>query len=532
MEPSREIPGPSQAFALPAVGLQLSLSSQPVAASGTQTVANQPAVKSIKTQLHQRANRIGKLEQRIGKLQAGMQEVSATWPSHVQELAQTLQTDFQKCQDFQSQASQELTTLQAELQSLLTQGLDQEIPDRRVSQPVLPIAESPASPSVTSLLPQVYAAISQLQAHGLIQVNMPAVVQSPMDCTDPPQPVVQTPVVSSFSQAAPSVYSQQPVGQASVHPSVGFVQQPQQVQPPGIVQPPQLDLMTHGFFQAIQAMQLPVQSPNPGTMQLQEPAQNMAPMQPPVHKIPDLHEPMTPPPGNWTLPQSPPAEPNHVPLIGAAQTEAPQESVQMFPNPLYKARAQDQTPCQQLAAGKPIQAMKQAVEEATAAMVQMHSVSTFAELPPQVQQQLNNFAVQQEYCRQQLAQIVPAKYGAMTPPPKHRTQQSPTIGPQGVEGMPTPLQMPPSHPPQGQDAFSVKSSPAQVLGMSASPPGQRTPKIAKVDAGHVHQQPAVNKDGVETVPIPLSPTASQASMVPTEIADDEWHGPQSAAPLG
>ena len=328
-------PGLIQEFQLPAVGLQLSQSSQSAASSGVPTSDKQPALKSIKTQLHQRANRIGKVEQRIEKLQAGIQEVSQSWPAHVQELSQTLQSDFQRCKEFQDRATQELPNLQTDLQGLLTQRLDQEIPVSMPTQPILPVSEHHGEQNMNSLMPQVYAAISQLQAQGFIQVNMPLPEQSPMDCTELPKPRVHTPVGSFLSQAPSAVYSQVPVVQPSMHPTVG--PQPCQVFPAHFpVQPSQVNPAANGFFQHAHVMPMPAPTLPfahvPVQVQPADAGHTM--MQATASPVPQ--RPMSPPPGDWNSPSQKNHGHSSLPAQSASQTEALPVQEQMYPNPLYK----------------------------------------------------------------------------------------------------------------------------------------------------------------------------------------------------
>ena len=82
-------------------------------------------MKSLKTTLHQKAYRIGKIEARIRKLESALSDVQAKWPEHVQRAQQQLRTDYGKYLQFQQVASIELAELRQELQqlSLLGQGV-------------------------------------------------------------------------------------------------------------------------------------------------------------------------------------------------------------------------------------------------------------------------------------------------------------------------------------------------------------------------------------------------------------------------
>ena len=395
-----------QEFALPEIGFSSSQSSQPGTSVGGQSKGTPPVVKSIKTQLHQRANRIGKVEQRISKLQDGLATVAQEWPLHVQEIQHSLQSDLEKCKEFQDRASQELTSLQTELQGLLHQSLEPDRPVEHAAPPVLPISEPNPGHIAPSLLPQVYAAISQLQAQGLIQVNFPQVGPVPMDCTEQRTPFVQSPVDSFPAQVVTPSPVQHPVGLASMHPSVG-AHLPYQVAPPqGFVQPSPVHLTANGLTKPATHVPQQVQLPVRDTAVEQPSPPSFGAMTPQARQhVPP--EPMTPPPGNWNSPgaYAPQTEPLPMPNAPWQEGQAVQDN--MFPNPLYKPKTPVQQPVQtQVAQQTDVansHAMDQAVADATTAMMQFYAVPSHADLPPQVQQQLSNFAAQQEYCRQQIA---------------------------------------------------------------------------------------------------------------------------------
>lgn len=117
-------PDTADSFHVPAVGFVFSGS----ASSTMGQPDNKPPglnaqQKSLRSLLHQRANRIGKVESRIRKLQAALKEVQTTWPAYVQQVTQKLTQEHTKMMEFQQRATNELTELQQEMQSLLTQQL-------------------------------------------------------------------------------------------------------------------------------------------------------------------------------------------------------------------------------------------------------------------------------------------------------------------------------------------------------------------------------------------------------------------------
>ena len=539
-------------FMLPNLGFSLPQSSQSGAAGSEVPVVPQTASKSIKTQLHQRANRIGKVENRIQRLQQGLNEVSQSWPAHVQEKTQSLQNDYQKCLTFQNQASKELESLQQELQGLLHQRLDQEVHCKEMTNLVDQPQEEVAGSSGNDVLPQVLSIISQLQAQGIIQVNAPVSGMAPMDCTEIPASVVQNPT-GHFPQVVPTRV-QTPhmmVGPQPLHPmhsSVGMPL-PYQVPPPmAPVQPPignQPD-MHHAMpvgAQYVPNMLPQSQTQDPNLQFRQGPNMSYA------HVMQCIPDPMTPPPGNWAAPQTPPQMPSNTGSTQASVTASPQPSVGnshgpkyvlpiaqtsnqhdgnvMFPNPLYKPPATlSQSGTEQPSHPKGDQvSTEQAIATATTALLNMYSVQTPAQLPADVQNQLQAFAAQQEYCRQQIAQFT--QNGRTAEVPKTpETKLNPQTPPRsnGAQVPTTPV---------FPDAMSINSSPEKMPEMSASPQGQRTPKIPKSVPGNIHEQPTVaTQENGETIPIPLSPCQSQASMVPTEIAESEWHGPPSGEQCG
>lgn len=116
---------PSNHFAFPDLGFVLSSvssSSSQTHAVGSTDQAN-AATKSVKALLHQRANRIGKVEARISRLESAVKEVEKNWPAYVHQISQLLASEHQKCIQFHAQANAELTQLRTEMKNLLMQDL-------------------------------------------------------------------------------------------------------------------------------------------------------------------------------------------------------------------------------------------------------------------------------------------------------------------------------------------------------------------------------------------------------------------------
>lgn len=83
------------------------------------TPAPNTAAKTNKAIFHQRANRIGKVEARIAKLQTSLTEIQQTWPRYVNQVQQLLAQEHQKCVEYYRKSTLELQELQQELNDLL-----------------------------------------------------------------------------------------------------------------------------------------------------------------------------------------------------------------------------------------------------------------------------------------------------------------------------------------------------------------------------------------------------------------------------
>ena len=125
-------------FVIPNIGVQpvqqspqpfLQPSHMPILPSFQSTNAprQEVPVKSLKTLLHQRANRIGKVEARMDKLKAALTTIQQDWPRYVHGMYQQIQQKHRECLDFQKAVEAELTQLRTEHHGLLTQKLEDPI---------------------------------------------------------------------------------------------------------------------------------------------------------------------------------------------------------------------------------------------------------------------------------------------------------------------------------------------------------------------------------------------------------------------
>ena len=101
-------------FEVPSVGASLSLSASSVS-QPVQPPRVEQQSRTLKAQLHHRANRIGKVEARIQRLENAITDVQQRWPRHVHQVQQELITDHQRCIDFNATATKEIEALRQEL---------------------------------------------------------------------------------------------------------------------------------------------------------------------------------------------------------------------------------------------------------------------------------------------------------------------------------------------------------------------------------------------------------------------------------
>ena len=464
--------------------------------------------KSIKTQLHQRANKIGKVEARITKLKGALDTVQKTWPQHVFTVTQELQAKYKECIDFHARVSQELQALEAEHKTLTTTQLNQP-----------PVIAEPAMQYAAAVrpAPEIHACLNQLlgllgatvQPNGHANVHTPV----PMD-TDMQMPV--------YSQDRSHFYAQhqqnQEREQSSRHMQTSVPTQASQA----MYSPP-----------AMNQVHLPVQTttPDPGQEQ-SAPGQWGWP--PNFPKMPEMNLP-------WS---SLDAEvPVQEPQIQATPTiQAPETSYQQhmqhgshpgehqmngYMNPVPPLDPELLASLQQAAQGLnelPISQGGGGGQGLTDTHIA--KLVAFAEQQQQCKQEMHNLQ-QQMQCQQQqpkhqqqpMQQQQPVQTtaanvdnqipGMMTPPPVLNSMTT------------TPARV-------AQEAMSVRSSPMhptphghsqeRIATYSLSPRGQRMPKVAKSRPGHIYDQQRVSPD---QCPVPPSDTEEGLpTPVPTEIAED------------
>lgn len=265
----------SQDQLLPVLSQQFPWSSSsvslPVAAPQPQSGNAQKSHKAI---FHQRANRIGKVEARISKIEESLVQVQVQWPKYVHQVRQLLAQEHQKCLEFHQSSMKELQALKEELHGLLTQ------------HPVSAAQQSPggdvggtgvtAVPSQTpGSMHQVYTAIELLASYGIYPTIAGAPNHGNME-VDPKITHAPAATVAPLPTVGPPVVPVEMVPQ--VPPG-----------PPSISVPPQL----------------------------------------PVHQRSAPIDNAEVPPGQWGWP---PISPE----IAVGQFQLPSQEPDQFPNPLYK----------------------------------------------------------------------------------------------------------------------------------------------------------------------------------------------------
>lgn len=196
-------------FVMPSVGLPLQSSgSQSSVVLPLQSGLNinqgsanqaQPPHKSMKAMLHQRANRIGKVEARIAKLQQALQSVQTGWPrpQYVHAVQEMLNKEHTKCVTFSEQATAELQKLHTELHALLHSQIAAECTMPAVTPPY-PVDPNP--PHVATS--QVYAAMEVLQNAGFFKGQLNPLGQQSME-VDSHKEAPDMPVPSPVAPTAP-----------------------------------------------------------------------------------------------------------------------------------------------------------------------------------------------------------------------------------------------------------------------------------------------------------------------------------------
>lgn len=354
----------SYGYSMPSLELAVASSMQ-TPQSSMQQPANQ---KSLRAVMHQRANRAGKVENRIAKVKQALHQVQTTWPAHVQKVHATLQADHQKATLFCQNAMAEIRQLQIELADL-TQGAVTET----AAIPAMPPTESNQS---TEVVASVKAALDYLAAQGFLgsyvhpDVNMEAVKPTDMNVS----PNVQLP--SSFHL-----------------PCVG----------------PDLHMNIQHPVNASETVGSHPVLPSPASQQTSSVDQYVLPQVP-----------LEPPPGRWDRsPGSPVTETYQQPL------SPPPER---FPNPLFRQQAAP-VEVHPVTPVLPHTEVAAVVQEAEQGLRQMHSLDPHQELPQELHAQLLRFAQQQQQCHEQLQHFDsmhrPAKTDAVQDRQEHSLPQLP-----------------------------------------------------------------------------------------------------------
>lgn len=176
----------------------------------------------MKTLLHQRANRIGKVENRIARLEAALQEVEKNWPGYVHQISQLLASEHQKCLQFHAQALAELSQLRQEMKQLLTQELRQEETQTPIIQPHVTSYASVVQPDVGHHVPHLPIShvgkpmeVDSTQVPSTFHFPLPSVMSHAEASVVPQMPVItpglnqqntqasQTPVFNHHAAVAP-----------------------------------------------------------------------------------------------------------------------------------------------------------------------------------------------------------------------------------------------------------------------------------------------------------------------------------------
>ena len=439
--------------------------------------------KSIKTQLHQKANKIGKLESRMERLQKALAEIQVTWPQFVHELRQVLVQEHQKVVNFQTAVTQELQQLKAEHHVLLHQQL---VPMPSVHNPAIASMEQ----DKTS---QIQAALELLAAHGIQPGNTYANTHVPMQVDATTHAAHQHVAMSHGGFGTDQIHAQPSSQFVQQHPAAEHISVPtlpvqtEAIAPAGNWQwPPAMPTRPELRLPDISIAEEPAaaEEQDYATLLQQQQAALQQPIQPPAAM-----------------------SPNHTQRLDNLHLD---QELMVTVN--QAAQALNQLPPEQGGGGG------QGLTEA-----HMSKLIQFAQLQQQCQMQLH--ALKQDMIptaaahtdsahTKQNQQQQPYEPDIPIPSPVHtplETQQRASTAPAT---------------PQAADAMSIHSSPAKTAQQqgsqnvySLSPRGQRQVKIPKQVPGNVHAQP---NTAVQT---PISPASSHTpTPVPTEIPSEEEDG--------
>ena len=471
-------PSDGHGFAVPSVGLPWQTEK---AKSQSLVPPRAPQQKTLQTIIHQKANRVGKVNARIRKLEESLAFVQTGWPSHVQSVQKELHNKYIEVCRFQSDVKAELIQLKQELNQLSVLGQVPQIP----------------APLDVNMFQQVQTAMEVLTAAGMTFSPYTGVPEAPahMEVDQQQFEFPQEFVLPNLAEVDPSVQFpfQHPVGHVGQMHSVP-------------VQVPSAVHNTAAVCQGMSQVQNPPQPActknfRPPAIDLEIPPGNWDPEIPqhfpnPLYKAPQA------------MPAVPPVLHPETPILPVAEEPKPLMHWQYAPTPA------------------PINAeVAAAVANAIQGLQEQHVLQQMPggpEMPEQYQKRIDNFTLQQNQLQQQMEQLQQMIPKTPAKQPQHA---------QRIPGTSAPINAANS---ADADVMSIHSTPQRVdrktgvTPIPLSPQAMREPKVAKAVPGAIHEQPKVNGF---TTPIPVTPSNSPRSPtpVPTEIAESEWPGPQGAA---
>ena len=487
--------------------------------------APQNASKSVKAVLHQRANRIGKVEARIQKLEFGLQEVCTNWPRYVHAHHQQLIQEHAKCVQFCHEATKELKTLKNELATLTSTAPLQALPSQvDAKQP--PVMPAGMDPVFVQQVQSAMTLIHQQQQQQQQSATMPSLpsspaptYQAPMEVDDSAHLAAGNPTMNMFPM--PAAWADLRTVMPNV-PSVSTLPLAyENVAGTGIPMelPSGQKLSQDASTTAMPVLPAPISGAS---------AEVGAAM---VHPVTTAQNDLKQPPGVWDWPPPVPDLPAHMMQIIDPSSSAPvtmpklspgQHAQMTMPEVLTPPRTSPtgQAPLP-VSMSPPSAELLKIVLNAEEGLKELQEQTTgepAAELTPEMQQQLEQFAQQQAFCHAQIQAFQTAA--------KQRKQQQRSSQPTTPVAQPTVLAPPvPAGSQLPSDHWSVTSSPAKPqpstgkqpehYQMNTSPPGERRTKISKTLEGPVHSQPS----GVDGLPTP--PDSEIPSPVPTEVATED-----------
>ena len=423
--------------------------------------APQNASKSVKAVLHQRANRIGKVEARIQKLESGLQEVCTNWPRYVHAHHQQLIQEHAKCVQFCHEATKELKTLKNELATLTSTAPLQALPSQvDAKQP--PVMPAGMDPVFVQQVQSAMTLIHQQQQQQQQSATMPSLprsraptYQAPMEVDDSAHLAAGNPTMNMFPM--PAAWADLRTVMPNV-PSVSTLPLAyENVAGTGIPMelPSGQKLSQDASTTAMPVLPAPISGAS---------AEVGAAM---VHPVTTAQNDLKQPPGVWDWPPPVPDLPAHMMQIIDPSSSAPvtmpklspgQHAQMTMPEVLTPLRTSPtgQAPLP-VSMSPPSAELLKIVLNAEEGLKELQEQTTgepAAELTPEMQQQLEQFAQQQAFCHAQIQAFQTAA--------KQRKQQQRSSQPTTPVAQPTVLAPPvPAGSQLPSDHWSVTSSPAK-----------------------------------------------------------------------